>query len=113
MLITILLALTFLVSAVSNAPAEVDFKEYKAIRNTKEFRLYLKGLGEGLRWANEELAARGSKALYCKSQKEVIGVEQYLEILKREVTENAAELSDDMPIGLILLNGLIKSFPCK
>ena len=64
-------------------------------------------------WANEELAARGSKALYCKPQKEVMGVDEYTEILKREVTENAAELHDDMPMGLILLNGLMKRFPCK
>ncbi|MEN6509790.1 MAG: hypothetical protein ABFD63_13580 [Smithella sp.] len=113
MFITILLATIFLFSAVSTALTEVNFKEYKATRNTKEFRLYLKGVGEGLEWANEELAARGSKALYCKPQKEVVDLEQYSEILNREVTENARELIDDMPVGLILLNGLIKSFPCK
>jgi competence protein ComGF len=113
MLIKILPALIFLVSAATTAMAEVDFKEYKIVRNTKEFKLYLKGVGEGLAWANEELAARGSKALYCKPEKEVIGIEQYSDILKKEVNENAAEIPDDMPLGLILLNGLIKSFPCK
>ena len=113
MFITILLATIFLFSAVSTALTEVNFKEYKVTRNTKEFSLYLKGVGEGLEWANEELAARGSKALYCKPQKEVVDLEQYSEILNREVTENARELIDDMPVGLILLNGLIKSFPCK
>ena len=113
MFITMILALIFLVSAVSTARAEMNFKEYKAIKNTKEFHLYLKGVGEGLECANEELAARGSKTLYCKPEKETMNVEQYSDILKREVAENARELSDDMPMGLILLNGLIKRFPCK
>ena len=113
MFITMILALIFLVSAVTTALTEVNFKEYKAIKNTKEFYLYLKGVGEGLEWANEELAARGSKALYCKPEKETMNVEQYSDILIREVTENTKELSDDMPLGLILLNGLIKRFPCK
>ncbi len=111
--ITILFVLIFIVSAVSTALTEVNFKEYKAIKNTKEFNLYLKGVGEGLESANEELAARGSKALYCKPEKETMGVEQYSDILKREVSENAKEICDDMPMGLILLNGLIKNFPCK
>jgi predicted amidohydrolase YtcJ len=90
-----------------------NYKEYKTINKTKEFNSYLKGIGEGLQWANEELAARGSKALYCKPQTEVMRIDEYTEILKKEVSENAAELHDDMPVGLILLNGLMKRFPCK
>ena len=113
MFVTMILILTFFFITLSMAGTEVNFKEYKTINKTVEFKLYLKGVGEGLEWANEELAARGSKALYCKPQKEVVDLEQYSEILNREVTENARELIDDMPVGLILLNGLIKSFPCK
>jgi len=113
MFITMIFALIITISTVSTALAEVNFKEYKAIKDTKEFKFYLKGVGEGMEWANEELTARGSKLLYCRPEKETIGIEKYSEILKREVTENARELSDDMPVGLILLNGLIKSFPCK
>ena len=113
MFVTMILILTFFVSTLSMAGTEVNFKEYKTINKTVEFKLYLKGVGEGFQWANEELAARGSRALYCKPQKEVMGVDEYTEILKREVTENAAELHDDMPMGLILLNGLMKRFPCK
>lgn len=113
MFVTMTLILTFFVSTLSMAGTEVNFKEYKTINKTKEFKLYLKGVGEGLEWANEELSARGSKALYCKPQKEVMGVDEYTEILKREVTENEGELHDDMPMGLILLNGLMKRFPCK
>ena len=113
MFIAIILILTFFIRTLSMAGTEVNYKEYKTINKTKEFNSYLKGIGEGLQWANEELAARGSKALYCKPQKEVTGIDEYTEILKREVSENAAELHDDMPVGLILLNGLMKRFPCK
>jgi hypothetical protein len=113
MMIGMILALTFLVSTESVAGTEVNYKEYKTINKTKEFNSYLKGIGEGLQWANEELAARGSKALYCKPQTEVMRIDEYTEILKKEVSENAAELHDDMPVGLILLNGLMKRFPCK
>ncbi len=89
------------------------FKEYKTINKTKEFKLYLKGVEKVSNGAMRNLPHEAANALYCKPQKEVMGVDEYTEILKREVTENAAELHDDMPMGLILLNGLMKRFPCK
>jgi hypothetical protein len=107
-----ILALIIIVGGVSPARS-VDFKDYEKIKDSKEFKLYIKGVGEGISWANTALEARGSKLLFCQPNKLALGSKNYLDILRREIGENADVYKIDTPVEAILLRGIINTFPCK
>ena len=111
--ITMILVLIIIISFVSPACSEVTFKDYETVKNTKEFRLYLGGIGEGIAWSNMVLDLRQSKKIFCQPSKSSINVENLLDILKKEIDENGKTFKGDTPLGLILIRGLVSTYPCK
>jgi hypothetical protein len=108
-----ILAVIIIVSGVSPAFSEVSFKDYETVKNTKEFKLYIGGIGEGIGWSNVVLDLRKSKKIFCQPSNLTMSVENLLDILKREIDENGKTFKSDMPLGLILIRGLVKNYPCK
>jgi hypothetical protein len=117
-----LLAILFLLTmSVIQVKAEATVKKYKAeiAANGAEsnWKLYILGLGEGFKWANAMLEVHTEAPLFCPPSKLVLGMENYVDILDRKIKDRAtkstqAEL-DDMPLGLLLLQGIREAFPCK
>ena len=90
--------------------AQVKAKDYKNLRDTQDFQLYLKGVGSGLDWANAELMGRHQVPLYCLPPSFVLTTEnllQTIDVLLPTVTHL------NLSIELVLLKGLINTFPCR
>ena len=82
---TLLARLVIFTLGAIDANAEVTVKEYReamALPNSDVMRVYIKGLGEGMGWANAH-AGNGKSPLYCPPPKLGIGVETFIDIIDR------------------------------
>ncbi len=106
----------FLLLLVLSTPtlAEIRAKDYERVKNSEEFKAYIYGVGIGISWANTELRVRNQAALYCPPSKLALGPNNYLDILARQMkdVEISKKISLDDPLEAILLEGLMRTFPC-
>lgn len=72
---------------------------------------YVTGLGEGLFWANAATEVSFKQRLYCQPTNLALNGHNYIEILNREIEEGAH--AQDTELGVALLVGLQKTFPCS
>jgi hypothetical protein len=109
-----------IISAIE-VKAEISVKTYRermASDNKALVELtkrYIRGLGEGMEWANGEATNRKTP-LFCAPDM-ALGTENFIDILNQEIKrmsplETAAELEETF-IGLLLMDGLQRVFPCK
>jgi len=97
------------------ANAEFTLKEYRSMKHTDMFKEYITGLGVGFYWANMHLDQSGKPPLYCQPVKLSLSGENYLNILDRYIEQNKDSKDKLKPgtfIELLLLQGLIDTFPC-
>jgi hypothetical protein len=94
------------------ANAEFTLKEYKSMKQTDMFREYITGVGRGIYWANLHLQQTGESPFYCQPLKLSLSGENYLNILDRYVEQNKDKVKPGTFIELLLLEGLIDTFPC-
>ena len=77
---------------------------------------YVSGVGNGISWANAQLGTLRREKLYCAPVKLALGLASYKDILDRQIAEQAKRRTDDelgkLDIELLLMNGLIETFPC-
>lgn len=106
-------------SFVSIAQAEVKVKEYMAMkgREKEAITFYIAGVGVGTVCANMELRDRGKPPLYCPPRKLTLTADNYSRILDDEIERAMKNVGlqkiQDFPTEIILLNGLINTFPCN
>jgi hypothetical protein len=103
-----------LLMSVGRAGAQnFELKDYAAIRAASGFQEYIGGVGSGFSWANAWLKeTRNQPPLYCVPAKLALSRENYLDILDRQVREHGDRRADT-PVALMLLDGLVETFPCK
>ena len=111
--ITMIFALIIIVSGVSPAYSDVRFKDYEKIKNTQEFKLFISGVAEGVGLSNMILDKQGNKKIFCQPSNVTMSADNLLGILQREIDENAKLFKSDTLLGLILIRGLVKTYPCK
>jgi hypothetical protein len=108
--------------AIQGFAEDMNVKEYTTRMSssnravTAEAQLYVRGLGEGISWANTENVVLKMPALYCQPENLILTQENYIDVLNRQIeakrmTTKAATL-DETPIGLLLTLGLREAFPC-
>ncbi len=98
--------------SASFADAEFTLKEYRAMKHTETFREYITGVGRGIYWANMHLQQTGKSPIYCQPLKLSLSGENYLNILDRYAEQNKDKIKPGAFIELLLLEGLIDTFPC-
>jgi len=116
----ILLAVCFLSLGAPQAIAQLTVKEYQARMSPDDLnrvtmtKWYVKGLAEGMTWANINLTLRNSPPLFCLPDKLALGVDNFLDIIDRRVKQlkESGKKTDDTEVGIILLGGLEDTFPC-
>ncbi len=100
---------------VSIAPGQAEVTAKQAIDifdgGEEIDKAYLRGMGEGIGWANTATTVAGNPALYCPPQKVEIVGEQYAAILKDYMVRYPNLRS--APFGAVLLAALQQAFPCK
>jgi hypothetical protein len=76
-------------------------------------RIYLLGLGEGLRLANTGLAERNEVPLYCQPPQANLFAEDYRQMIDAQLKDSREALQrEDLSIERILLRALQDRFPC-
>ena len=102
-----------LVSLTSSANAmTVIFKDYKAATSDEKafYYLYLDGVREGIIELNVVLEEKRQQLLFCLPEKLELTVEQAEDITMRQAQKITDP--DQLPIGLLLAQGLQNTFPC-
>ena len=102
----------FALNSSANAMT-VIFKDYKAAANKDEkafYYLYLDGVREGIVELNVVLKKNRQQPLFCLPEKLELNVEQAEDIMMRQAEKIADP--DQLPIGLLLVEGLQNTFPC-
>lgn len=110
-----------LLLAVSAVKAEVLVSQYRQQMKPDNkvlvlvTRQYVKGLGEGIEWVNTLLKGTSSRPLYCLPEIALTD-ENFLQILDSAIAKMSKTYSskavEESPIGLVLLTGLVETFPC-
>jgi hypothetical protein len=103
-----------LVSLTSSADAmTVIFKDYKAATSDEKafYYLYLDGVREGIVELNVVLEEKRQQPLFCLPERLELTIEQAEDIMMRQAQKMTDP--DQLPIGLLLVQGLQNTFPCQ
>ena len=103
-----------LFSLTSSANAmTVIFRDYKAASNDEKafYLLYLDGVREGIIELNVALEEKRQQPLFCLPDKLALSVGQAEGIMMRQAEKITDP--DQLPIGLLLAEGLKDTFPCQ
>lgn len=95
-----------------NAMNLEDFNNFRA-SNEIVAKIYLKGLAEGMNWSNTFIEFEGGKQLYCPPENLRLGHRDYMKILDSKMIEIQKHKHKEQPVGLLLLEALKITFPCK
>jgi hypothetical protein len=109
-----LLAVMLMIVIASALPARAEIRvgEYEKLQGDS-LNLYISGVGVGYLWANAMIKKSGQPLLYCQPREFTATGETYKNILDKEISANKDMYTLDIPIELILLRGLQKTFPCE
>jgi hypothetical protein len=120
---TLLATLCFFALSAVGLKAEVNVKEYRAIvaSNDKarltELKVYIRGLGEGVAWANTFLETSKKPLLFCPPAKLFLGTQNYIDIIEAQIRDRVNTFQkdelDEQEIGMLLVFGLMDTFPCN
>ena len=78
-------------------------------------QLYFRGLGSGLIYWNGLMHTKGVERLFCLPADKELHADDYVSLYKQEYIRNQ-EIWDAMPTqppGMILIEGLVNTFPCR
>ena len=95
----------------ARADADISWYENTKRANPDIARLYLTGLSEGILWTNAALEIRLQPRLFCPPKTLSLNSENFSALLDSEFASNDRPLKSTA-IGLVLLKGLMKAFPC-
>jgi len=107
----ILIALSFLCSI--KPTYAITVKEYELVKKadldwTED---YINAVGVGIFWSNAMLWEQEKQRLYCSPSKLSLNAGNYIRILEEEIQNGG--YTKESPVEMILLFGLIRTFPCS
>jgi hypothetical protein len=127
-----MVAVTFLFLGVCviSANAQLTVKQYQEFvksastlpesDNGRQLpELYIKGIGEGLSWANTYLAVKHQELLFCAPEKLGLDAKNYQQLLEtflpvaRKMKLAISTPVDEMSVANLLAFALIDAFPCN
>ena len=90
--------------------AETTLTDYKKYKDSNGMKSYVYGLGVGYAWANAELRSKQLQPLYCQPDNLALTSDNYIQLLDDGIRK---ETFVSYLIEPLLLDQLIKTFPCK
>jgi hypothetical protein len=120
---TLLALLLCTVLRAEDPTTGLTVREYRKIMASNNearkvpIEIFIRGLGEGMQWG-AYMATRkpGAVELYCLPDKLHLTPQNFMNIIDNEIREDQKKnptLLDEQPVALILLFGLMETFPCK
>lgn len=110
-----LLAIASLLCTATKAQSEdMLIGEYRAAKDAPSTKQWISGAGETLEIVNYRLVRAGRQPLYCPPEKMRLKTENYAQILDQQLLRQGnQETLSLMSVVDVLLDGLIRVFPCK
>jgi hypothetical protein len=95
--------------------AEVSVSKYREVKNDASIEIYVSALEHAYGWSNAFLVMEGRSPIFCAPEKMRFTHQDLLFVIDRETEALKKKGKDveDSPIGMLLLLGLKKDFPCK
>lgn len=112
------ITLVLLTLVVLPARADMLVRSYldEAEHHSDRVKVYVRGQGDAYLWTNVELHRRGLAPLFCQPANVALTSDALMQMLdaqlQREKAQMPAEALAQMPLGLVLLDGLMTTFPC-
>jgi len=97
-------------AATTPKPMSADqaIAEYK--KGNEGIKIFIKGILDGIEWANADISNGGGKKLYCQPPTIALTLEQDFDIMKRFI-ESHLDMGE-YPVGMIVEISLKDTFPC-
>ena len=89
----------------------MDVGVYMSNKDSNGIVIYIKGIGDGYLFANAYLENKSMKKMYCQPRALSLNGYNYKQIIDEEL--NLHKYPQDMPLALVLQEGLIRTFSCK
>jgi hypothetical protein len=105
----LVLLLASVIFTVVPANSMMNVKEYQKMKNSREMKIYLDGIGHGITVVHSYLQLIGQPPFYCPPEKLGLAPENYIDILDKEI-QHVPQFQDS--IEFLLFNGLMRTFPC-
>ena len=108
------LIISFLAGDAYGMTAGEWMTKYKKPASAQEVAIllaYIRGISEGIEWANVEMEAEYKVSLYCIPDKLALTLDQKINMLKELL--NARPFMDKVQLGLAIKYAYAHAFPCK
>jgi hypothetical protein len=119
MKLTILL-FSILISFSTYSFGKLNYGIYNAqssSSNSDIIEAYMSGLNTGIVWANASIEYHHKTRLFCPPKRLAITTENAQQILeaeaKKQLTKRSKEDVNGISVALLLIGGLMDTFPCK
>lgn len=114
-IVVFIISLYLLISsnpAIAAMTLETYEQKYKS-KDDSYVKLYLSGVGSGYEYMNLYLLVNKMPPVYCAPDNLPLTGDNYLNILDKTIEQSRKQISPNVKIELLLLQGLMKTFPCK
>lgn len=100
------------------ANAGLSYKLFTENKNQADVKDYVRGVGEGIVWMHAYhktkggTASSGGDVYFCPPERMVLNTENYFDLIERGAAEVSVGTRASMPVEMLLIFGLVKTFPC-
>jgi hypothetical protein len=108
--------LIFLLFLIVPAEAAMTIDAYyvaKKTNDTKWFKGYIGGIGQGISITNASLKIDKKPAIFCLPDDKIFDADDYIVLIDDYLDKNRDKLEHDYQINMVLLLALKDAFPCS
>ncbi len=109
-LLSVLLVLTIHTESFADDMSVSDFLRNRNKATTIE---YVAGMGEGMDFLNYRAQRMGRDPLFCTPTALKINADNFMSILDNQIASDPQKYRGLMPLANVMVDGLMRTFPCK
>jgi hypothetical protein len=119
----IIVSIFFALSLIASLPSRADYTvaEYHrakaaGLREWNVLRIYVTTFTSGIEWTNSYLEhAKNNRPIFCIPEKLGLNTDNVIKILDDEIARfsDTPDLINKQNIELLLVEGYVRTFPCK
>ena len=107
------LAVLWLAMSTAANADDMSVGDFKANRNNPATHEYVAGVGEGMDFLNHRAEKLGREPIFCVPKNLKLNAANYMNIVDVEILRDPRKNGVLMPIVSVMVDGLIRTFPCK
>ena len=109
----VLILLSFSMVPAEAAMTIDAYHEAKKSDDTKWFKGYIGGIGQGISVSNASLKIDRKPVMFCLPGDKIFDADDYIHLIDGYLDKNSDKLERDFQINMVLLLALKEAFPCN